>query len=225
MKNVRLFRGGFAIFIALLGATPLVSLAQVWSTGPNGQMGYYTTPNPISPDCKAPLVWTLTNGHYTCQRPQQPICQSGYNTVSAATWTGSGWTQPVCVQPAPPSCPPGQQASSAATWNGSSWVGLVCVPIVTTPPALTGVPACEAAAVSDGYQITQGFNTYPGPFPYPGGVGAEEITYGANGPVTYDTCGDSTTQYLLGCVLNVDGTLAYLAVVEGFFPSCSGNGN
>lgn len=106
MKNVRLFRGGFAIFIALLGATPLVSLAQVWSTGPNGQMGYYTTPNPISPDCKAPLVWTLTNGHYTCQRPQQPVCQSGYNTVSAATWTGSGWTQPECAQPPLQPVPP-----------------------------------------------------------------------------------------------------------------------
>jgi hypothetical protein len=50
--------------------------AQVYSTLPNGTMGYASTPNPISPDCVAPQVWTFSNGHYSCQNPP-PSLPSG----------------------------------------------------------------------------------------------------------------------------------------------------
>lgn len=105
MMHVRLFRAGFAVFVALLGATPMVSFAQVWSTGTNGQMGYHGTPNPVSPNCVAPQVWTWTNGHYSCQNPPPPP---------------------------PPSCPTGYTQTAAPSWNGSSWVGLGCA---APPPA------------------------------------------------------------------------------------------
>lgn len=83
-------------FIALLGATPLVSLAQVWSMGSNGQMGYHGTPNPVSPNCVSPQVWTLTNGHYACQNPPPPPGGGGgaYDPVAncATAMAGAGFT-------------------------------------------------------------------------------------------------------------------------------------
>lgn len=85
--------------------------------------------------------------------------------------------------------------------------------------------ACDAAAVTNGFQITQQFETYNGSYPYSGGVGVEGIMFGANGPEESDVCGDTTTSYELECILNGDGTLAYLAVVQAFFPTCSGGGN
>lgn len=120
--NVRLLRGGLAVFIAVFGATPLVSLAQVWSTGPNGKMGYYGTPNPVSPNCPAPFLWTFTNGHYSCQAPPPPSCPSGYTEYSAPSW------------------------------NGSAWVGMICTPsIPPPPPAVDPANICNAVFAAAGY--------------------------------------------------------------------------
>lgn len=46
--------------------------AQVYGTTPDGQTGYVSTPNPVAPNCSAPLVWTLSDGHYTCASPPPP---------------------------------------------------------------------------------------------------------------------------------------------------------
>ncbi|WP_168788793.1 hypothetical protein [Paraburkholderia aromaticivorans] len=156
-----------------------------------------------------------------------PTCSSGagWTTVSSAVWQGSHWSTPQCSYKGQPACPAGQQQVQAASWNGGSWVGLVCRPQATTPPPPTGVTACDAAAVTNGFQITQQFETYNGSYPYSGGVGVEGIMFGANGPEESDVCGDTTTSYELECILNGDGTLAYLAVVQAFFPTCSGGGN
>ncbi|NMM03160.1 hypothetical protein HHL24_35310 [Paraburkholderia sp. RP-4-7] len=87
------------------------------------------------------------------------------------------------------------------------------------------MPACDAAAASNGFQITQQFGIYYGNYPYVGGVGVEGIMFGANGPLATDTCGDTTSFYELECILKGDGTFGWLAVVQAFFPGCSGGGN
>ena len=122
--NVRFFRGWIVAFIALLGATPLASLAQVWSMGSNGQMGYHGTPNPVSPNCVWPQVWTWTNGHYACQDPPPPP---------------------------PPSCPPGTTEVTAPSWNGSAWVGIACLPHSSTPPTSNLAQICNSYAATLGF--------------------------------------------------------------------------
>ncbi|CAE6956656.1 hypothetical protein [Paraburkholderia domus] len=156
-----------------------------------------------------------------------PTCSSGagWTTVSPAVWQGSHWSTPQCSFKGQPACPAGQTTTSAATWNGSAWTQPVCTQPAQGNSSPTGVAACDAAAASNGFQIAQQFETYHGNYPYSGGVGVEGIMFGANGPAESDVCGDTTTSYELECILNGDGTLAYLAVVQAFFPSCSGGGN
>lgn len=105
----------------LLGS-PHASIAQVWGIGPDGKMGYVTTRLPSSPNCTPPQVWTLTNGHYSCQTPIPPA----------------------------PTCPVGYTQDSPPVWNGSSWVGLSCS-VPPPPPSSVDPRAACAAAVPGGY--------------------------------------------------------------------------
>jgi hypothetical protein len=116
MRNIACWVGGVAVAIAL-ASTPIAGTAQVLAIGPNGQLGYVTTPNPISPNCIAPQVWTRqSNGVYLCANPAPP----------------------------PPTCPTGFTQTSAPVWNGSSWTGLGCQPVARQPPLVT--PQDEAVA-------------------------------------------------------------------------------
>ena len=182
----------------------------------------------------APVVCSPGYQDSTCLTPLHqgpipaPTCQSGagWTTVSSAVWQGSHWSQPQCAYQNQPVCQSGYTTVSAASWTGSGWTQPVCVPPQPqTPPPLTGVPACDAAAVSNGFQITQQFGIYYGNYPYTGGVGVEGIMFGANGPVVTDTCGDTTSFYELECILKGDGTFGWLSVVQAFFPGCNGGGN
>lgn len=179
--NVRLFRGWIVALIALLGATPLVSPAQVWSTGTNGQMGYHGTPNPVSPNCIAPRVWTFSNGHYSCQAPPPPTCPGGYTEMTAPTWDGAAWVGMVCVPSTPP--PP--------------------------PPPPTSTVTCASEAQSQGYTLTNGLGT-SGPFTgyytkFDGSYGYgtyNNVSYGATGPVWTDVCANSGNRYILICTVS-----------------------
>jgi hypothetical protein len=75
MKQGVFLKRAIASVIAALAAgqfSTQTAQAQVLAIGPNGQLGYVTTPAPISPDCIPPQIWTLTNGHYSCQNPTPP---------------------------------------------------------------------------------------------------------------------------------------------------------
>lgn len=60
-----------AISMGIVLAHTVPSEGQVMANGPNGY-GMVTTPTPISPNCVAPQVWTLSNGHYMCANPVPP---------------------------------------------------------------------------------------------------------------------------------------------------------
>jgi hypothetical protein len=179
--NVRLFRGWIVAFIALLGATPLVSLAQVWSTGSNGQMGYHGTPNPVSPNCTAPLLWTLTNGHYSCQAPPPPSCLGGYTETAAPSW------------------------------NGAAWVGMVCVPTTPPPPTVTCASEAQSQGytLTNGYGMSGPITGYYTKFDGSYGYGTyNQVKYGANGPVWNDVCANTGTAYILYCSVSpTDGSV------------------
>ncbi len=124
-----------AIFLlAALLATVQTADAQM-TIGANGAF-----PQPYSPNCVAPLVWTMTNGHYSCQNPPPPpppTCPNGYTETSAPVWNGVSWSAPGClatVRRIPPTdlinaCIPSLTAllnstfpgDSFSTWLGGSW--------------------------------------------------------------------------------------------------------
>jgi hypothetical protein len=101
IRNIRHMWLGVWGCIALLLAFPGLSLAQVWSTGTNGQVGYYGTPTPVSPNCAPGMYWAITNGHAQCQMPAPPTCPGGYTQTSAPWWNGSSWVGLACSPPAP----------------------------------------------------------------------------------------------------------------------------
>src|SRR5471030_2471439 len=106
MKRVQLgmLAGQIAACVAAVTITQ-AAFAQVYATTPNGQMGYISTPNPVSPNCTAPYVWTAYNGHYMCAVPP-PQCQYGYASAPVLNGNGS-WSYSCDGPPAPPTPPVG----------------------------------------------------------------------------------------------------------------------
>jgi hypothetical protein len=93
-KLISTFGCGSAL-CAALATVPVASHAQVWAYGPNG-LGYVTTPNPISPNCVAPQIWTLSNGHYMCANPPAPNPAPGGGTITPGIPLGTNESQ-VCL--------------------------------------------------------------------------------------------------------------------------------
>jgi hypothetical protein len=92
--------------------------AQVWATGPNGQLGYVTTPNPISPDCVAPQVWTMTNGHYSCANPPSPPTPPA---LPPALPPSNPSPDAMCTANLPGGFVLGEQASFNSNWNNPAF--------------------------------------------------------------------------------------------------------
>jgi hypothetical protein len=126
---------GQLIVAAAFGSS--ISTAQVYTA-----QGYTSTPNPISPACTPPELWTLTNGYYSCQLPPPPTCADGDTETAAPTWNGSSWVGLGCATP-PPSLPPGgtptsERAACVAAWDASSkWLNSLGPNVPVTGP-LTG---------------------------------------------------------------------------------------
>jgi len=159
------------IAVAVVSAA---SMAQVYGTNSSGQTGFISTPQPTSPNCVAPNVWTPFNGHYMCA-PPQPSCQYGF--AYGPTWDGNQWVYACNAPPPPPPPPP----TPPPPPQGGGTV---------TPDAL-----CQQRAAQ--YGITIG---PPGPVygPTNGNVYQHNYYHGT-GPVYNDGYNPPTTDYQTWC--------------------------
>jgi hypothetical protein len=179
----RLAKAG-AIAWTLLSLVPAVGEAQVFGTAPNGQMGFISTPNPLSPNCAAPNTWTAFNGHYMCA-PPQPSCQYGF--ASGPYWDGNNWVYSCNAPPAPPPVVVTPPSGGNPTGNP------------TTSPAAT----CAARAATVGISIGPLSKMFAGP---PGNGWYEYDYYNATGPETYDINGGNAGYgWWVSCRLYPDG--------------------
>lgn len=100
------------VVAAIPSVLPATARAQVWANGPNGA-GYISTPMPISPDCIPPQIWTLTNGHYSCQNPP----------LQAAPTPPAQNIPPVPVQDEENACTVAYEADRGRKVGPGTWLG------------------------------------------------------------------------------------------------------
>jgi len=103
-----LYKLGAIALVSISSFVPFASHAQVLTSN-----GYATIPNPISPNCTAPDVWTAYNGHYMCAAPT-PQCQYGYASGPVLNSNGA-WSYSCDGPPAPPAPPPPPGGGSKPT--------------------------------------------------------------------------------------------------------------
>jgi len=145
-----------------------------------------------------------------------PTCPNaaGYTTAVAATWIGSGYSQPVCGYQAPPVCPAGEIQTQAPTWNGANWVDLGCEP-PAEPPSNPGPDSMCTANLPGGFMLGQQANfnsSWSNPdfaigtysfFP------TTDAAYAAPlyGPPYQNACGGFAQDYIGYCAIQPSGTL------------------